>query len=1009
MCRIPFQSLWFCGCLFALLLGCNEAQPVEIPDDDDHDDELCADGIDNDLDSYVDCEDQDCWGEPECAGDDDDSAGDDDDLAGDDDSAGGDDDDSALPCTDVDGDGTCLADDCDDFDLLLNGADADGDGVSTCAGDCDDDAAAVNPLADELCDGADNNCNGQVDEAGATGETTWYLDADGDGYGRLAGSIAACAQPPGYVADSNDCDDVDAAAYPGATEVCDEIDNDCNNQVDEGLAAPGAWFADFDSDGFGNPALSAVACIAPPNYIADSSDCNDLDPAVNTSATEVCDGVDNNCDSQVDDGTAAPTTWYADLDGDSFGNASMSTLACDPPLGYITDSSDCDDLDATSYPGGTEVCDGTDNNCAGGIDEGVGSTFYADADADNYGDPGTPLLACSLPIGASSNNLDCNDALPFVHPAAAEACDGIDNNCAGGIDEGFDSDGDGVNSCGPDGIPGNSDDDCDDGEAASYPGNTELCDALDNDCAGGIDEGFDGDGDGFSTCGADGIVGSNDDDCDDSSSGAVTNPAATEICDGIDNDCDNLLDDIDPGVSLVGAPTFYADSDSDGLGDPLSPTQACAQPAGTVTNNGDCDDSSALDTDNDGTQDCADDDIDGDGLPNSQDADPTDPSVVNGPVAGSGSDGVLTVGGTTVLDLGTAVTGDPDAGDTTITVADASSIGVGDEVLVLSHQVADQGLFEFLFVTAVNGNTLSIVPPMTIDFSPSSVIALYRVPHYTDVTVPSGATLATTPWDGSVGGVLVFRATGDVIVDGDIEVSALGFRGGPGVAGNSSAPLQGESYPGVGSAGNAGANSGGGGAHPVTGDRGESGGGGAYGSGGGNGTQSDGQAVTSGGNAYGDASLSLWYLGSGGGAGSPDAEGDGSSSSNVTGAGGTGGGLLAVFVGQSITLSGSITSNGANGADAVSGGGEVGGGGGAAGGQIQLSAPSIVITGLVSAVGGSGGRSYGDSGVYGSGIGGSGGDGRVRIDYDTLNGVAFPGGDLSVSDPDAGHQQSPGN
>ncbi len=415
--------------------------------------------------------------------------------------------------------------------------DADNDGTAACE-DCDDSDAALSIPSPESCDSIDNDCDGQVDEAGATGETTWYLDADGDGYGRFATSTSACDQPPGYVGDSNDCDDLNAAAYPGATEICDELDNDCNSQIDEGAAAPTTWYADFDSDTFGNPALSTTACSAPPNYIADAGDCDDLNAAVNPGATEICDQADNDCNGQVDEGAAAPSNWHADLDGDSYGNPTLYVTACTPPPGYISDSSDCDDLDATSNPGASEVCDGADNNCAAGIDEGLGSTFYADIDGDSYGDSTNPLLACSLPAGASVNSLDCDDALPLVHPAAAEICDGIDNNCAGGIDEGFDGDGDGVNSCGADGVFGTSDDDCDDGEGASYPGNTEICDALDNDCSGAIDEGFDVDGDNFTTCGADGITGTSDDDCDDSSGGALYNPGASEACDDPDYNCD---------------------------------------------------------------------------------------------------------------------------------------------------------------------------------------------------------------------------------------------------------------------------------------------------------------------------------------------------------------------------------------------------------------------------------------------------------------------------------------
>jgi len=450
--------------------------------------------------------------------------------------------------------GAAEADCADPADYNCDGSvgyeDADSDGTAACE-DCDDSNANLSTPSPESCDGVDNDCDGQVDEAGASGETPWYLDADGDGYGRAATSTSACNQPPGYVADANDCDDLDAAAYPGATEICDEIDNDCNGQVDEGTAAPSTWYADFDADGFGNPALSAVACSPPPNYIADSSDCNDLDAAANPNASEVCDGIDNNCDTQVDEGTAAPSTWYADLDGDSFGNPAMSAVACDPPPGYIADFSDCDDLDAGSYPGGTEVCDGVDNNCTGGIDEGVGNTFYSDSDGDGYGDPSSSLLACSLPAGASANALDCNDALAQVHPAAAEVCDGLDNNCTGGIDEGFDGDSDGVNSCGPDGVAGNSDDDCNDSEAASYPGNAEICDGIDNDCNTSTDEGFDSDGDGFTTCGADGLAGNSDDDCDDSSSGALFYPGAGEACDDPDYNCDGTVPPACTGTSCA--------------------------------------------------------------------------------------------------------------------------------------------------------------------------------------------------------------------------------------------------------------------------------------------------------------------------------------------------------------------------------------------------------------------------------------------------------------------------
>ena len=107
--------------------------------------------------------------------------------------------------------------------------DQDGDGYPA-ADDCDDGNAAINPGATEVCDGVDNDCDGEIDEDVTT---TWYQDADGDGFGDSDVTADACEKPSGYVPTGNDCDDDEAEAFPGNTEVCDGIDNDCDGEVDE--------------------------------------------------------------------------------------------------------------------------------------------------------------------------------------------------------------------------------------------------------------------------------------------------------------------------------------------------------------------------------------------------------------------------------------------------------------------------------------------------------------------------------------------------------------------------------------------------------------------------------------------------------------------------------------------------------------------------------------------------------------------------------------------------------
>ncbi len=175
--------------------------------------------------------------------------------------------------------------------------DADGDGYldDACGGaDCDDTDADVNPAAIEMCDGVDNDCDGTVDEDDAPDAPTWYEDADGDGFGHADEAIQACDQPDGYVDNVLDCDDGDANQYPGADEVCNGEDDDCDGDVDEDDAvdAP-TWYADQDGDGFGDPALPTVDCAQPADHVSNDLDCDDGDAAQYPFADEYCNGEDD--------------------------------------------------------------------------------------------------------------------------------------------------------------------------------------------------------------------------------------------------------------------------------------------------------------------------------------------------------------------------------------------------------------------------------------------------------------------------------------------------------------------------------------------------------------------------------------------------------------------------------------------------------------------------------------------------------------------------------------------
>ena len=311
--------------------------------------------------------------------------------------------------------------------------------------------------------GATEVCNAIDDDCDQTiDEETECYDDDFDGQTEQQG----------------DCDDNDPNIYTGAPELCDGVDNDCDTDgaVDEDGACGES--ADEDSDGY-------TAAI----------DCDDADPFVHPGMTEICDGADEDCDGHIDNGTEC-----FDDDGD----------------GYSEDASptgDCDDNNAATNPGASEICDSQDNDCNGLVDDGI-TCADNDADGDGY----------------NTSTGDCNDADATIYLGAPEICNGVDNDCDGIPDDGtdcYDDDGDGQTE---------DDGDCDDTNSATYTGAVEICDSLSNDCDTEVDEGLDCsddvDGDGVS---------STDGDCDDTNPAIY--PGATEVCDGFDNDCDSDVDE----------------------------------------------------------------------------------------------------------------------------------------------------------------------------------------------------------------------------------------------------------------------------------------------------------------------------------------------------------------------------------------------------------------------------------------------------------------------------------
>jgi len=269
---------------------------------------------------------------------------------------------------------------------------------TTTEGDCDDTDENVNPSVFEICNGIDDDCDGDIDEENAIGCVDYYGDDDNDGYGVTVDSRCLCAvEDPYDTTFSGDCDDTDDEINPGEQDVCNGVDDDCDIGTEDGS---GEQAPDNDKqDGVcENSVQSCTGGVWVDDYnIADYED---------TETT--CDTLDNDCDGDEDEGLT--TMFYLDSDTDTYGDINVFQDVCTQPADYVLDSTDCDDGDENVNPAATEVCDGIDNDCDTDIDEGF------DGDSDNV-----PDCSDNCPADPNEDQADLDE-------------DGIGDECDDDID-----------------------------------------------------------------------------------------------------------------------------------------------------------------------------------------------------------------------------------------------------------------------------------------------------------------------------------------------------------------------------------------------------------------------------------------------------------------------------------------------------------------------------------------------------------------------------------------------
>ena len=263
--------------------------------------------------------------------------------------------------------------------------------------------------------------------------TPWFPDLDGDGYGDAnADPESSVEAPAGWVADASDCADDNPDIHPGAVELCNRKDDDCDGEIDEDPEVAGSFYPDEDGDGHGDQDAEVTrACSAPDGYTTSHDDCDDAEITVNPDVLEDCtNGRDDDCDGDTDEDESGALAW-PDADDDGWGADEGAIGACSAPEeGYSLATGDCDDADPLAFPGADEICDGVDNDCDGEIDVDGTSHWYLDEDGDGYGRGSFSVDGCDAPSDGVSRFGDCDDDDPLISPGATEICEnGVDEDC----------------------------------------------------------------------------------------------------------------------------------------------------------------------------------------------------------------------------------------------------------------------------------------------------------------------------------------------------------------------------------------------------------------------------------------------------------------------------------------------------------------------------------------------------------------------------------------------------